>query len=1154
MTQTVASPSALAANLAALGKRNADLESRIAAAAARADVVFADTDQGVPSVAIGATPLCSRHRPLDEADRLADRADLVEHAVVVVLGFGAGHHVRRLAERMGRAGVIVVFEPDVGLLRAVLERIDHSAWLQPASVLFITDPGDRGALARKLDGAESIIAQGITFLEHPPSRRRLADASRQFRMLVSELVKATKTTFLTTLMRSVDTVRNLLLNLDHYAAGPGIADLHGVAGGCPGIVVSAGPSLRRNLDLLARAEVRERSVIICAQTTLRPLLAAGVRPHFVTALDYHEISRRFYEDLSPESVGDVTLVAEPKAHPVILDSFPGPVRCCANELLDEILGDAKRPMGVLPAGSTVAHLAVYLAHHLGCNPIVMVGQDLAFTDGLYYTPGTAIEEVWAPELNAFNTIEMMQWQRIARHRVHLSRLRDVKGRMVFSDAQMLAYLQQFERDFAGLREAGVEVIDATEGGIAKQHTTARPLAEVLDRYATRPLPPLPPACPGLDPQRLNAARRRVEAVQRDVVELREISIETAEVLRRMLEDQDDTPKMQRHFRRIESYRRRVEQRMNAFRIISHLNQLGVYKRFRADRRLHMQTDLDPRQRQRAQLQRDLENVTWTADAAAEIGRQLVVSGQVLSGSPVDATPAGTSLLADEPTSPGTAGVARVAALVPVDPDRSGLGVPRSLATPFGGRSVLQATLQRLGESRRLESIILIVPRGFDVGPLIDQQGIGLPVVIERCDGSPYGPEQAAIAAARRWSETCWRGGIAGMSVYDEILCPQVMHAVMVKHALTAALLAGPDWPLISAVAGVDEIVARHLELPEQHNLVFTQAPPGLCGCVVSAGLMKELTLRNRLSTIGGLLVYQPHAPQHDPIARSANVRIEHRVRRSRIRATFDSPPWRQALLEAIEPRLDGPIDAVDIVGALESRERAGGSEPPRHLIVELCTRRRSRGLFDCGWPRGPRPDLTTAVAGRIFGEAAPGTVVTLAGAGDPLLHERFDEIVRLATDAGIAGVHVRTELLADRPILDRLLGCEPDVVSVDLHADCPETYRRMMGLDEYERVLSNLHYMVTHRRRLTDHPPTAALALPWIVPRLQRRVETCEDIDGFFDRWQGNLGCALIEPVPASGDDDLLPAPVPPRVLEDQCRHTRSILSDGTVLDKAGDS
>ena len=80
----------------------------------------------------------------------------------------------------------------------------------------------------------------------------------------AKLVNASKITFTTTLLRAVDTVRNLLLNLRHYAVGPGLTDLENAARGRLVIVVSAGPSLHRSLDLLAAPEVRERAVIIAS--------------------------------------------------------------------------------------------------------------------------------------------------------------------------------------------------------------------------------------------------------------------------------------------------------------------------------------------------------------------------------------------------------------------------------------------------------------------------------------------------------------------------------------------------------------------------------------------------------------------------------------------------------------------------------------------------------------------------------------------------------------------------------------------------------------------------------------------------------------------------------------------------------------------------
>lgn len=381
----------------------------------------------------------------------------------------------------------------------------------------------------------------------------------------------------------------------------------------PAICVGAGPSLVRNVDLLRDPAVRRNVVLITAQTTLRPLLDRGIRPDFVTALDWSAISQRFYEGLP--DLPDVTLVAEPKAHPTILDSFPGPIRCAKSGFCDELLGELAQPRVAIRSGATVAHLSFYLAQHLGCDPIIMIGQDLGFSDGLYYVPGTAIHDVWAGELNAFNTIEMLEWQRIVRNKSHLQRFEDVRGQPIFSDEQMLTYLKQFERDFAAAPQL---VIDATEGGMPKADTTRMPLAEALERYATRPVPELPKAPRSLDAGRLDAVAELLTRRVHEVTQLGDATRESRRIVESMLEHQRDRTRMQKLFAQLEKQRARVDGDLRqAFTLVNALNMIGMYKRFKTDRTIGLSAISDPFERQRRQLERDLENLHWLEQACGE---------------------------------------------------------------------------------------------------------------------------------------------------------------------------------------------------------------------------------------------------------------------------------------------------------------------------------------------------------------------------------------------------------------------------------------------------------------------------------------------------------------------------------------------------------
>lgn len=1165
---TTAKTTLLEANLAGLGERNADVVRLIRQIAPTGDVEFSEAPDGAMTATQQGRRLASGRAPLDEANRFADGVDLVEHAVVAVLGFGLGHHVAEIARRMEKTGVVIVYEPDLALLRAVLERIDHSSWIRDAHLVLITNADDRGGLSRKLVGGEAIVAQGLTLQRHPASRARLGTGADDFAKLVAEYVQSVKTSFSTTLVRAVDTVRNLLGNIDHYVAGPTAAELENAFQGRTAVCVSAGPSLRKNIDLLAQPGVRDRCAIVAVQTALKPLLRAGVKPHFVTALDYHEISRRFYEELTPADVEGVTLLADPKAHPAILDAFPGVVRCISSGFLDQLLGtELKRPMGDLPAGATVAHLAVYLARFLGCRRIALIGQDLGFTDGLYYAPGTAIHEVWGPELGPFNTIANMEWQRIARHRRHLSRIEDVNGRSIYTDGQMLAYLQQFERDFSQYVEEGIEIIDATEGGARKQHARVETLGAVLDSLEPDGLPELPTAQRTLDEARMNIVRPRLDSVRNDTRKLHRISKQTVGTITRMLGMGGDQKKMKPLFSRIERAKREVEARFETFELLNYLNQLGSFRRLKADRKLHLQQkDMDAKAHQHGQLERDLVNVEWIRDAADELDRLLQDAIGVLDGKPMPMRSDG-SRLANEAMHESKAGEegatadietrepARVGVVVPIDPELSGRGTRRSLDAPLAGRSVLERTIARLAKAKELERIVLLAPEGWTAPDAVQRAAGDRPLSIEHVDIAELRNERDGIAAARAFQPWSWRGAVAGMSAFDEALPPTLLPAVLNRHGLSAAMVVGPDWPFIepSDTHGIDAIIRRHKQRADRLDLVFNQACPGLGSCLLDRPLVERLAERSRRGLIGPLLVYQPDLPQADPIALDTNVQTPHRLRSASIRTTADSPRQLALLEHALRTLNTDEPDGESLVAAIEQATIAlAGELPPMHIVIETSGR-----TMD-----GETHAIPLNLAEMTFAEMSRWSsygdlVVTFTGDVDPLTHPELGAMIEMAREAGAIAAHVRTDLRsATDEAIDELIEANVDVLSVDFDHD-----EHMPGLPALAPtphvddpiVLQRLQRVLEGRRHLAGPMNTGAIALPWIAPRLHRSMTTHELIDGFYDRWMQALGAAVIDPLPRftrDGEtihDDLTPAVTPLAVRAHALRTRMTIRADGSI-------
>ena len=176
-------------------------------------------------------------------------------------------------------------------------------------------------------------------------------------------------------------------------------------------------------------------------------------------------------------------MAEPKASSAIFDLNPGPLSLLGNDFAENLLSEMKLNKTKLPSGATVAHLAYYLAEHLGCDPIIFVGQDLGFSDGLCYTPGTSYEDVWRPELGRFCTVEMKQWEQIVRDRHILRKSPTTRAGRCTPRSGCSPTSSTSSGTSPGRART---IIDATEGGVLKARRNADARCRRRDRRALHP--------------------------------------------------------------------------------------------------------------------------------------------------------------------------------------------------------------------------------------------------------------------------------------------------------------------------------------------------------------------------------------------------------------------------------------------------------------------------------------------------------------------------------------------------------------------------------------------------------------------------------------------------------------------------------------------
>ncbi len=602
----------LLANLAALWLADAKLATAIESIDGRPSYPCEASKSGLPTLAIategGATlSMHSRYQPIDEAKQLVASVPTGERSAFYVQGFALGYHVEQLFDAAGDEAILLVIEPDLVMLRTAFEQRDYSRLIESGRLLWCWEP-DKAALFTQLQPNIALITTGFECVAHAPSVQRSPEFFAQVKTFVGEFEAYARTTINTLVLNSKRTAENIARNLPWYLATPSLSRLAGAYRGKPAIIVSAGPSLRKNKHLLKGAD--GKAVVIAVQTTLQPLLEMGVEPHFVTSLDYHDICTRFFEKL-PANLR-TELVAEPKATNKIFDLHTGPLSLLGNDFAESMLSEMQINKTRLPSGATVAHLAYYLAEHLACDPIIFVGQDLGFSDALCYSPGTSYDDVWRPELGRFCTVEMKQWEQIVREKHILRRVPDFEGRPTYTEERLFTYLQHFERDFASSR---AKIVDATEGGVRKRGTTPMKLADALAEFCTQPLPKVSRPHPGLRWDLIGPCRTSLLTRIKEIDLIEQISRDTLPLLEEVRDNLHDQKRVNTVISKLDALRARMSGLSVTYNLAMQLAQRTELDKFKADRRISA-AKIDGEEKQRRQVQRDIDNVKGVIDATA----------------------------------------------------------------------------------------------------------------------------------------------------------------------------------------------------------------------------------------------------------------------------------------------------------------------------------------------------------------------------------------------------------------------------------------------------------------------------------------------------------------------------------------------------------
>lgn len=144
------------------------------------------------------------------------------------------------------------------------------------------------------------------------------------------------------------------------------------------ILISAGPSLIKQLPLLKKLYATEKFVLACVGTSFKLLQKHGVTPSFVMISD---ASDKIGHQFSFQYNKEVPLFFLSTANHDTVFNYRGAKYIIWQEgyrLAEEM--SAKKQEPIIKTGGSVATCLLDLSVYLGAKSVALVGQDLAFTD------------------------------------------------------------------------------------------------------------------------------------------------------------------------------------------------------------------------------------------------------------------------------------------------------------------------------------------------------------------------------------------------------------------------------------------------------------------------------------------------------------------------------------------------------------------------------------------------------------------------------------------------------------------------------------------------------------------------------------------------------------------------------------------------------
>lgn len=412
----------------------------------------------------GSIALESIYDPTHAAERYAEQFKVLPEAITLLLfGFGDGKALRKILQKEYLIHDCMVYEPSIALFCKALQEYDlRDVLSSPKLTIYVRGINDQ-SMENVFDSRISHTGWKQCYIASLPIYSEVYSLEfEECSMWYKKILNSKKGELCAAIEFAEKGLENEIKSqrwlMESWSADSLIGKF---PRDIPCIVVAAGPSLEGNVEELHKA--KGRACIIAVDSAIPCLMKHDIIPDFLCTIDAKKPTTYFAD----ERLKGLPIFLSTNSNYELfekLEDFDPIYFSTISPYYDQLVRNQGHEIWGSNGGGSVATMSFWLAAQLGFRTIILIGQDLAYTD-MNSHAGTG--QVTKEELELYS----------------LFFVEGYNGGEVLTRGDFKLYIDWYERTIPELNQEHT-IINSTEGGAKLHGAIQMPLKEAIEQYCT----------------------------------------------------------------------------------------------------------------------------------------------------------------------------------------------------------------------------------------------------------------------------------------------------------------------------------------------------------------------------------------------------------------------------------------------------------------------------------------------------------------------------------------------------------------------------------------------------------------------------------------------------------------------------------------------